>query len=191
MPCSIQGCSRQLRRHPRKLLHQLCVPLYINARYFAFHEERPARFQYAASELVETRRALPVRDGEQFRFRQQLLRYCGAIDLSVLDEHRWLALQYLIQPPMPEEEPYDHIVHREQGERADQAACYRIVLTNDRILHGVRQGQQHNEIKRIQLRQFTFAKDAQRHDQKAIDDQRAYHLLGDGKREPKHILRKQ
>src|SRR5215510_3868018 len=61
---------------------------------------------------------------------------------------------------MPEEKPDHYIVHREQGERADQAAGHRIVLTNDRILHGVRQGQQHDAIKRIQLRQFTFAKDA-------------------------------
>jgi hypothetical protein len=74
---------------------------------------------------------------------------------------------------MPEEKPDYHIVHRKQGDRADQAAYHRIVLANDRILHGVRQGQQHDEIKLIQLRQFAFAKDAQRHDQKAIDNQRA------------------
>jgi hypothetical protein len=68
------------------------------------------------------------------------------------------------------------------------SAYHRIVFANDRILHGVRQGQQHGEIKWILLRQFAFAKDTQRHDQKAIDNQGAQYLLGDGQRESKHIL---
>ena len=84
---------------------------------------------------------------------------------------------YLIEPPMPEEESHHQIVRRQQGQRANQSAGYRIVIAGHRVLDGIGKRKQHDQIKRIELREFSLAEDAQSRDQEKIDDDRTQHLL--------------
>ena len=62
---------------------------------------------------------------------------------------------------------------------ADEAADERIVIADDRVLHRVRQQQQHDEIERIELRQLAFSGEAESEQEKRVDDHRAKELLGD------------
>ena len=54
----------------------------------------------------------------------------------------------------------------EQRGRADEPANERIVIADDRVLHGVRQQEQDDEIERIELRQLPFAGEAKSAEQK-------------------------
>ena len=58
----------------------------------------------------------------------------------------------------------------EQRRRADDPANERIVIADDRVLHRVRQQQQHDEIERIELRQLAFAGEAKSDQEKGVDD---------------------
>src|SRR5215831_6399292 len=54
-----------------------------------------------------------------------------------------------------------------------------VVIPNDGVLHGVRERQQHDEVKRIQLRQFPLTEEAQQDNQYQVNDHRAQKFLHD------------
>src|SRR5262249_22241025 len=69
---------------------------------------------------------------------------------------------------------------REKRRRANHPAGDGVVVADDRVLNGVRQRQEHDEVKRVELRQLALAGEPQSDDQKEIDQDRPNHLLGDG-----------
>jgi hypothetical protein len=73
---------------------------------------------------------------------------------------------------MAREEPDQDVVDRQQRRRADDAPGDGVVLPDDRVLDGVGQRQQHDEIERVELRELPFAGEPQHEDQKRIDDDR-------------------
>ena len=77
------------------------------------------------------------------------------------------------------ERAHDDGVRGGGARRADEPANERIVIADDRVLHRVRQQQQHDEIERIELRQLAFAGEAKADQQKGVDDRRANELLAE------------
>ena len=80
------------------------------------------------------------------------------------------------------------MVDDEQRCGADQAAGDAIVFADDRVLHRVREGQQHNQIERIELRQLALARQPQPRDEKEVDDHRAQDFFRDRHPEEKHVV---
>ena len=101
--------------------------------------------------------ALPVRDGEQLGLREQLSRQRHLIDPPLLDQHGRRARDDLIEAAMPEDKPHDQVIYSEQSKRADQPAGHRIVIADDRVLHGVGKRSKHNQVERVKLRQLPLA----------------------------------
>ena len=88
------------------------------------------------------------------------------------------------------EEKSDHeIIRHQQRDRADRPAGHRVVIADDRVLHGVRKRQQHDEIEWIELRQLAFPEHAQQHDQHDVDDDGPDDFFGDGEGDGEHVLR--
>jgi hypothetical protein len=83
----------------------------------------------------------------------------------------------LVEPAVPEQEPDHGVVHRQESERANQAAGERVVVADDRVLHGIRKREQHHQVERVQLRQFALAEDPQDDHQKKIHRHRTQGLL--------------
>ena len=71
----------------------------------------------------------------------------------------------------------DDRVDEEQRRRADDAADQRIVIADDRVLHRVRQQEQHDEIERVELRQLAFAGESESDEKEPVDDERPEELL--------------
>ena len=83
---------------------------------------------------------------------------------------------------------HDGVVDRQQRRGADQPAGDRVVLADDRVLHRVRNRQQHDEIERIELRQLALPGEPQHHDEKRVDDDGPKHFFRDRQRQKKHVV---
>src|SRR6185295_15220100 len=76
-----------------------------------------------------------------------------------------------------EQESHDNIVQREQGDCPDYSAANRIVVSDDRVLNGVRQCQQHNEVKRVELSKLALSRKPEADHQKKVNNHRTQDLL--------------
>jgi hypothetical protein len=91
--------------------------------------------------------------------------------------------------PAGAEQHADHQpVDGQQGKRADNAACHRVVVADDGVLHGVGEREQHHQVEGVELRQFALAETGAEHHQHQVDDDRTKQLLQDGKRQLKHVV---
>ena len=90
---------------------------------------------------------------------------------------------------MFEEEADDEVVHHQQRDGTDQPSGDRVVVADDRVLHRVRQREQHDEVERVELRQLAFAEDAQQHDEEDIDDDRPQDLLQQREVRNEHVVK--
>ena len=77
------------------------------------------------------------------------------------------------------EEPDDEVIDGQQRRGADDAAGDAVVFADDRVLHGVGQREQHDQVERVELRQFAFAREAQADDEENVNHDRPQHLLRD------------
>src|SRR5439155_1581799 len=131
--------------------------------------------------------ALLVRRRLELGERDQLGLQALQADLPVLDEDVRLALDQAVQPLVAVEEADHERVHREQGRRAEQPAGDRVVVTDDGVLHRVREGEQHDQVEGIELRQLPLAREAEADHQEGVDDDGPQYLLGDRRPEVKHV----
>ena len=67
----------------------------------------------------------------------------------------------------------------QQRAAADDPADERVVVADDRVLHRVREQEQHDEVERIELRQLAFAGESKSAEEKRVDGDRPEELLGD------------
>ena len=98
---------------------------------------------------------------------------------AVLNQYVRVAFDEPIEPFVAVQEPDDDLVHEEQRRRPEQSARDAVVVADDRVLDGIGQREQDNEIERVQLCQLTLAREAKAGDEKEVDDDRAQNLLGD------------
>jgi|SRR5215475_9221448 len=77
------------------------------------------------------------------------------------------------------ERAHDDGVDQQQEAAADQTARERIVIADDRVLHGIREQQQNDEVEGVQLGELAFAGQAQANQEKGIDREGSQELLGD------------
>ena len=89
---------------------------------------------------------------------------------------------------MPVRVPDEDAVHDHQHERADESAGQRVVVADDRVLHGVRQEQQHDEIERVELAEFAFAEQAQAANEKSINGDRPDDFLPERNSGDHHVV---
>src|SRR5262249_5588189 len=85
-------------------------------------------------------------------------------DFSVFYQHISIALDEALELFVLEEKSHNHVVNRKQSCRADEAAGHRSGVAYERVLDCVGKGQQHNQIKRVQLSQLALARKTQADD---------------------------
>src|SRR5438128_2176659 len=166
---------------------ELAVAHRLGPRLLADERDRPARLEDRAVHLVERREALLVRRRLELGERDQLGLQALQADLPVLDEDVRLALDQAVQPLVAVEEADHERVRPEQGRRAEQPAGDRVVVTDDGVLHRVREGEQHDQVEGIELRQLPLAREAEADHQEGVDDDGPQYLLGDRRPEVKHV----
>src|SRR5208282_4261021 len=110
------------------------------------------------------------------------------IDLSIPNKNGCAALQHTREPRRAKKHTHYKPVDCQQAECADDPSRDGIVISNDRVLHRIRERQQNDEIEWIQLCQFAFAKEAQQQNQYEVDNDRTKQLLNDWKRQLKHVV---
>ena len=86
------------------------------------------------------------------------------------------------------EEANDQIVGDEQGSSADDSSQDAVILADDGVLHGVRQSQQDDQVKRVELDEFAFAGEPEANYQKRVDENWAKDLLRQGKSDDEHVF---
>jgi hypothetical protein len=87
----------------------------------------------------------------------------------------------MLQPLMAVQVPDDQKIHRQERGRANDAPADGIIVTDDRVLHRVRQRQENHEVKRIELGQLPLAGDPHANDQKEVNDDRAKDFSSTGR----------
>ena len=70
---------------------------------------------------------------------------------------------------------------------ADDAAGDGVVVADDRVLDGVRERQQHDQVERIELSELALAGQSQADDQEDVDQDRADDLFEDGDAEDEDV----
>ena len=160
---------------------------FFRSRLLAGERNRAAGIERGAVHFSEVAESLFVRGGFEFLEREYFLRQLVLEDLPVFDQHRGLAFDQPVQFLVAEQKAHDEIVDQQQRRGADDAARHAVVVADDGVLHRVRQREQDDQIKRIELRQLALSRQAQSDHQKKIDDDRAQDFLGHGKRENEHV----
>ena len=75
--------------------------------------------------------------------------------------------------------PHQHAVHDDQRDRAQQPADEAVVVADHRVLHDVRQEQQHHQVERVELRQVPLPRQAEQQEDAEVHRDGADHLLGE------------
>src|SRR5579859_1034276 len=109
------------------------------------------------------------------------------VDLAFLDQHCGAAFEHARKFWRTVQSFHYQPVDGEQPECADDATGDGVVITDDGVLHRVRERQQHHEVEGIELRQLALAKHAQEDYQNEIDNNWPKQLLKDGKGQMKHV----
>ena len=79
----------------------------------------------------------------------------------MLDQNGRRAFDQLIQLFVPEQKSHHYGIDHQQRRCADQSSRHGVVVSDDGVLHGVGECEEHDEIKWIELRQFALACQAQ------------------------------
>ena len=111
--------------------------------------------------------------------RDQLLLESIAPHATAVDEHIRVAFDQPLQLLVPVQIPDHHVIDEEQRAGADDAARHAVVVSDDRVLHGVRDREEHDQIERIELRQLSLAGQPQPDDQENIHHDGAQDFFGD------------
>src|SRR5712692_421159 len=125
----------------RKLLQtreDFLVTGSLRSGFFAEKGNFPPRFKHGTLDFRQRGEPLLMRRRLQFRQGDEFLLQPIHSNLPVLNQYVSVAFDQLIELLVAVEKAYDEIVHDEEGCRADNATRYRIVITDDSVLHGVR-----------------------------------------------------
>src|SRR6185312_5097989 len=124
----------------------------VGVRRFALNVKRASRLEYASLDIGRTIEALPVKNRMQIRARQQFFGESVRQYLAFVHQYGWLALEEFVEAAMAEQKPDHEIVDSQHRQRADEPAGERVVVSDDGVLHRIRERQQHDQIKWVQLR---------------------------------------
>ena len=109
-------------------------------------------------------------------------------DLTRLDQLRRLTLGGRPETATAHDRERECEVRDEKRHRTDTCAGDRVVLADDAVLHRVRDGEQHDEVERAQLRELALAGEAEGDHEEPVHEQRAEDLLDDGDGESEHVV---
>jgi len=152
------------------------VPQVFVARFLGDEREGAAGLEPALVDVGERGDSLAPGRRLELVHRDQLALEMMAEETAVSNERVRPAFDR-VELAVVVERAYDERVDRQQRRRADDAPEQRIVIADDRVLHRVREQQQHDEVERVELRQLAFPRDAQSDEEKDVDDDRADQLL--------------
>src|SRR5689334_1976053 len=156
-------------------------------RFSGAERNNAARLEDRLLNLSEVSDALPACRGLEFRLGDHLFRQLAILNLALMNQVRRLTLGHAFDLGMAKQKSYHEVIDHEQRGGAKQAADDRIVITDDGILHGIRECQQDDKVKRIQLSQLAFSGQAQAANEKKIDDYRPQDFFRKGNSKPEHI----
>src|SRR5260370_37849637 len=90
--------------------------------------------------------------------------------------------------PVIVEEAKDHIVGDEQGSCADDPTQDTVVFADDGVLHRIRERQQDDQVKWIELDELALSGEPETDHQEGINDDRPKDLFRQGKSDDEHIF---
>ena len=93
----------------------------------------------------------------------------------------------MLKDLVPVQEADHGVVDEQQRRRPDDPAGHRVVVADDRVLDGVRQSQQNDQVERVELRQLALAGQPETDDQERVDQDGAQDLLEHGQAEVEHV----
>src|SRR6478735_1141269 len=130
--------------------------------------------------------------GTMYSFVEILRRYffrfdCRLVNLAVLNQHAWNSFQNAGDVLLPVCEIVQRLIGRKERHSSDQTAEERIILTDDRVLHGIREQEQNGQIKRINLGQLAPSKYPEHQNEKEINNNRPNHLFKKRHRHTEHV----
>src|SRR5205823_12539497 len=108
---------------------------------------------------------------------------------AILHEERRTALQQSLTEGGQTQQADDHEVHHEEHERRREATRQRNVGTDHRVLHGVRDQQDHHQVAGAHLTQLALAEQPEPEQDRQVDDRRADRDLPERGPEPEEHLR--
>ena len=138
--------------------------------------------------LVQRAESLLVGGFQDLHTRDRLVAEPFLPDLPALDQDHLFPFDETAHLLVSEQEADDEVIEDEQGRTADEAAGHGLVLSDDGVLHGVRQQEKDHEVERIELRQLALPRQTQTHDEKEVDDDRPGHLLGERQTHAEHVI---
>ena len=137
-PADMVEAALALGHNGLGIADQNSVAGVVRVRRFALQGEEPAWLKHATLQIGDAGKSLPVGDGRQFRYCQQLLRHVPGKEFSILNQRRRFAFHPLIESLVSEQEPDNHVVGDQQRKCANEPAEQGIVIADDRVLNGVR-----------------------------------------------------
>jgi hypothetical protein len=150
-------------------------------------KEGSAWFERTGFNLAQILKSLAMRHCQQLGFGKQFLGQRVPAHLAFFHQERGRAFDDLIQAPVLEKETHHQVVHRQQGECADQSAQQRIIVADDGVLNGVGERKKDHQVEGVQLRQFPFAEHAQHDDEENVDQDGPQNLFKDRELDREHV----
>ena len=100
--------------------------------------------------------------------------------LAVVNEHGGRGLQHATEALGAIRDFHQQAIEGEDDDGPEEAAAERVVGTDHRVLHDVRDDQQHHQVERRQLSHLALAGEPERRQQEQVDHHRPDDLLDDG-----------
>ncbi|HEX4054644.1 MAG TPA: hypothetical protein VHX86_10305 [Tepidisphaeraceae bacterium] len=169
-------------------VHQLVVADVVTGRFLGDEGDGAGRLQDGAVHFGEGAEPLAMRGRGQFGTVHQLAVEVCRENPAMADEIIAIAFHELFQPPVAMDESDDEIVHKQECGRPEESAGDGVVVADDGVLHRIRQGQQDDQVERIELRQLAFPGQPEADEQEQVHANGAKDFFQDGKLQNEHIV---
>src|SRR5260370_18597910 len=153
------------------------MPNIFGVRFLCYERERSAWLQNALTHFRKRLESLLARGSGQLFLRYQLSLELFHVHFPIFNQDVGSALDQLIDLAVIVQKSHYEIVDGQQGSRADDSAGDAVVVADDGVLYGVGQRQEHNQVERIELREFALPGQAQADNQEYINNDRPYNFL--------------
>src|SRR5512147_2288316 len=123
--------------------------------------------------LLDARTPRLAQRGIELVSRDVRLIHHAVVELAVVDQHERVPLDERLGPLAPRGGERDRRVERDEGRRRYETAEDRVVAAVHRVLHGVREDEEEDEVERSELPDLSLAGEAEENEQEDVDDGRA------------------
>ena len=168
-------------------IHDFVMADIVGGGFFLDEGDRAGGFEDGAIDFGQGADSLAVGGGDQLGAGDHFAVEMIAQDTPVAEKIIALSRDEYFQRLVPMDEADDEVIDDKKRGSAEEAAGDGVVVADDGILDSVGEGEQNDQIERIELGQFAFAGQAEADEEKKIDDDGTEDLFKDGKLEIKHV----